>query len=489
MLNLQTVLRGFEENGLKQEKQCNEDEILNKLDMMARREFDREIAEQIFEQCRPTQENLKLVYRLADVSQTLVDASLILSEKIKKAEQQLKQISQNKTICEKQLAETSVYSDTRYLFLTLLCAKNIPLKLKYTNCHIQLNLGVTNQIAKPEQQYDRVNPEFNQDFEFSIPPTTTFLSIQFYIQTNAAPASLWGQAYLQIQQLDDQSVKDMELQLKDPQGRELGASIEIEAQIVLNKHQYLQTQLQKFEQKIYTLENDLNEYRTDLDVVERPFKIKLIKEQSFKQQQNDIFEQFDRNQQMNEIDQQHPYQLQISQHKEQIISALQSEKHLEKFDETPEAPEILQLGVIIFTIYGLITLFVCSAKPSFLDVLVCHGLMFTIFMDRFEPFHLKLVGGGLVASIFYDILWMKQYHLWWESDDQNNPEWGLKAQTLLRFVLVFTYIQFLYKFVVCYYIYQFHRESIDPTKRYIFTIWRIQYKVGKSRDSSTWQSI
>ncbi|CAD8162038.1 unnamed protein product [Paramecium pentaurelia] len=445
MLNLQTVLRGFEENGLKQEKQCNKDEILNKLDMMARREFDREIAEQIFEQCRPTQENLKLVYRLADVSQTLVDASLILSEKIKKAEQQLKQISQNKTICEKQLAETSVYSDTRYLFLTLLCAKNIPLKLKYSNCHIQLNLGVTNQIAKPEQQYDRVNPEFNQDFEFSIPPTTTFLSIQFYIQTNAAPAFLWGQTYLQIQQLDDQSVKDMELQLKDPQGRELGASIELEAQIVLNKHQYLQTQLQKFEQKIYTLENDLNEYRTDLDVVERPFKIKLIKEQSFKQEQNDIFEQFDRNQQMNEIDQQNPNQLQISQHKEQIISALQSEKHLEKFDETPEAPEILQLGVIIFTIYGLITLFVCSAKPSFLDVLVCHGLMFTIFMDRFEPFHLKLVGGGLVASIFYDILWMKQYHLWWESDDQNNPEWGLKAQTLLRFVLVFTYIQFLYK--------------------------------------------
>jgi len=26
------------------------------------------------------------------------------------------------------------------------------------------------------------------------------------------------------------------------------------------------------------LENDLNEYRTDLDVVERPFKIKLFKE-------------------------------------------------------------------------------------------------------------------------------------------------------------------------------------------------------------------
>jgi hypothetical protein len=33
--------------------------------------------------------------------------------------------------------------------------------------------------------------------------------------------------------------------------------------------------------------------------------------------------------------------------------------------------------------------------------------MFTIFMDRFEPFHIKVVGGGLVASIFYDILWMK----------------------------------------------------------------------------------
>ncbi|CAD8173156.1 unnamed protein product [Paramecium octaurelia] len=329
MLNLQTVLRGFEENGLKQEQYFTQDEILHKLDIMAKREFDRGIGEQIFEQCQPIQENLKLFFRLADVSQTLVDASLILSEKIKKAELQLKLISQNKAVCEKQLDETSVYSDTRYLFLTLLCAKNIPLKLKYSNCHIQLTLGVTNQIARPEQQYDRVNPEFNQDFEFQIPPATTSLSLQFYIQTNAAPASLWGQAYLQIQQLDDSAVRDLELQLKDPQGRELGASIEIEAQIVLNKHQYLQTQLQKFEQKIYTLENDLNEYRTDLDVVERPFKIKLFKEQSFKDQKNDIFEQFDQ-QQMNEMDQQNPNYLQASEHKEQIISALQSEKHLDK---------------------------------------------------------------------------------------------------------------------------------------------------------------
>ncbi|CAK73058.1 unnamed protein product (macronuclear) [Paramecium tetraurelia] len=293
---------------------------------------------------------------------------------------------------------------------------------------------------------------------------------------------------MQIQQLDDQALKYLELQFKDLQGRELGASIELEAQIVLNKHQYLQTQLQKFDQKIFTLENDLNEYRTDLDVIERPFKIKLFKEQSFKQQQNEVFEQFDQHPQMNKGDQLNPNKLQTPEHREQIPSVLQSEKHLEQFEETPDAPEILQHGVIIFSLYGLITLFVCSAKPSFLDVLVCHGLMFTIFMDMFETFHLKLVGVGLVASIFYDILWMKQYNFWWFSDDQNNPEWGLKAQTLLRFVLILTYIQFLYKFVVCYYIYQFHRESIDSTKRYSFTIWGIQYKVGRNRNSSYWKS-
>jgi len=28
-------------------------------------------------------------------------------------------------------------------------------------------------------------------------------------------------------------------------------------------------------------------------------------------------------------------------------------------------------------------------------------------MDKFEPFHIKLVGAGLLASILYDILWMK----------------------------------------------------------------------------------
>ena len=78
----------------------------------------------------------------------------------------------------------------------------------------------------------------------------------------------------------------------------------------------------------------------------------------------------------------------------------------------------------IFSIYGLITLFVCSAKPSFLDVLVCHGLMFTVFLDRFEPEHVKLVGLGLMASIIYDILWLSQYHSWWDSTDYNNPEWG-----------------------------------------------------------------
>ena len=37
--------------------------------------------------------------------------------------------------------------------------------------------------------------------------------------------------------------------------------------------------------------------------------------------------------------------------------------------------------------------------------------MFTILMDRFEPLHIKVVGIGLLASILYDILWMKQYHV------------------------------------------------------------------------------
>ncbi|CAD8052960.1 unnamed protein product [Paramecium sonneborni] len=495
MLNLQTVLRGFEENGLKQESLYKADEILAKLDMMGKKEFDREIAEQLFQQCKPTQLNLKLVFRLVDISQTIIDATQLLGEKIKNAELQLKQIQQNKAICESQLAETSVYSDTRYLFLTLLCVKNIPLNLKYTNCHVQLTLGVINQIAKPEAQYDKVNPEFYQDFEFSVPPLISTLQISFYIRTENTLPTLWGQAQLKIQQLDDQVIKQVMLQLQDPVGRMLGSSVEMEAQIVLNKHQYLQTQLQKFEQKIFTLDNDLIEYKHNLEIIEKPFKAKQqSKELNNKQFSSNIFNQqlhTSQNQQqdqnINELDQQLNQLNTPQEQKEQILSILSSEKQLEIQDQTPEAPEILQHGVIIFTIYGLITLFVCSAKPSFLDVLVCHGLMFTILMDRFEPFHIKVVGIGLLASILYDILWMKQYHLWWYSDDQNNPEWGLNAVNLLRFVLIFTYMQFLYKFVVCYYLYQFHRESIDPTKRYVFTIWKIQYKVGKSRESVSWQ--
>ncbi|CAK75316.1 unnamed protein product (macronuclear) [Paramecium tetraurelia] len=496
MLNLQTILRGFEENGLKQESMYKADEILAKLDIMGRKEFDRDIAEQLFQQCKPTQLNLKMVYRLADIGQTIIDAMSIQGEKAKNAELQLRQIQQNKAICENQLAETSVYSDTRYLFLTLLCVKNIPLNLKYTNCHIQLTLGVINQIAKPESQYDKVNPEFNQDFEFSVPPLISTLQIQFFIRTENTLPILWGSAQLKIQQLDDQVIKQVELKLVDPVGRELGSSVEMEAQIVLNKHQYLQAQLQKFEQRIFTLDNDLIEYRNNLEIIERPFKAKqLSKEQTNKQLSSNIFNQQlhtsqnqqEQDQNIYEMDQQQNQLNSPQEQKEQIWSILQSDKQLEIQDETPEAPEILQHGVIIFTIYGLITLFVCSAKPSFLDVLVCHGLMFTILMDRFDPFHIKLVGAGLLASILYDILWMKQYHLWWYSDDQNNPEWGLNAVNLLRFVLIFTYMQFLYKFVVCYYLYQFHRESIDPTKRYVFTIWKIQYKVGKSRESVSWQ--
>ncbi|CAD8060928.1 unnamed protein product [Paramecium sonneborni] len=478
MLNLQTILRGFEENGLKQESLYKIDEILGKLDIMGKKEFDRDIAEQLFQQCKPTQQNLKLCYKLVDIGQTIVDATQLLGEKIKNAELQLKQIQQNKAICESQLAETSVYSDTRYLFLTLTCVKNIPQKLKYSNCHVQLTLGVINQIAKPEQQYDKFNPDFNQDFEFSIPPLISSLSIQFYIRTENTLPTLWGQAQLKIQQLDDQVVKQVMLKLLDPVGRELESIVQMEAQIVLNKHQYLETQLQKFEQKMFTLDNDLIEHKHNLEIIERPFKAKQQqKELNNKYLSSNIFNQqlhTSQNQQdqnIYELDQQQQNQLNTPyEQKEQILSLLQSEKQLEIQDQTPEAPEILQHGVIIFTIYGLITLFVCSAKPSFLDVLVCHGLMFTILMDRFEPFHIKVVGIGLLASILYDILWMKQYHLWWYSDDQNNPEWGLNSVNLLRFVLIFTYI-----------------ESIDPTKRYVFTIWQIQYKVGKSRESVSWQ--
>lgn len=59
------------------------------------------------------------------------------------------------------IARLAHYSDTRYLFVTIVAVNKVPQKLKYNSCYLNLVLGTSSQVVKPLENYDRVDPEFN----------------------------------------------------------------------------------------------------------------------------------------------------------------------------------------------------------------------------------------------------------------------------------------------------------------------------------------
>ncbi|CAD8178551.1 unnamed protein product [Paramecium octaurelia] len=483
MITLKHIEATFERFGFLKNQSLTGNEIQQKMDqMIGTKDMDRDVLNQILAQCHKSiNQNYEQSYRMQDLAQTIHSAIIILGNKLEKIKTDIHTFREKQKKHQTQMSATSNSSEFKHIYLMINSANNISKKISYTDCHLQVALGSQSQRLKPIEHFDKVNPEFNREIEFSIPNNIYILTIQLYTKQNDSPLpTLMGQAQISLSTLEEQ-LKTLKLQLKDPLGKEVGCFIDMQVQLILNRYEYLQNQVGQSGDKIDQLTELNKQVAYQYDLLTRPFrhrheeKITNENGQTSNQQESSFI-------QLKKPEEVAADPLQTSK-----VEINKTDQNSQPEDEYPQAPYDLDLGMTIFSFYGLITLFVCSAKPSFLDVLVCHGLMFTVFLDRFEPEHVKLVGLGLMASIIYDILWLSQYHSWWDSNDQNNPEWGEEASMFLKIILVLTYIQFFYKFLVFYYLYQFYKESLDPVKSYIFKIWNIEYKVGKNRQYVFWQ--
>ncbi|KAM3138709.1 hypothetical protein pb186bvf_009273 [Paramecium bursaria] len=491
MLTLQQIIKKFESKGRKTDLYLPKEQIIECLNEINNKDiYNREVAEQLLDQTPSQIQNLKVIaYRLSDLAQTMIDATNILQDKIKKANAQVQAYKEYRLKIDSQLASTSPSSDERYLYITIIQISNIQLKIRYLSCFLNLVLGQTSHVAKPIQNHDKFNPEFNVEFEFQIPALVPLLCIQFYIINESNTQLLVGQTTLQLQSLEDSNIKELDLAFKDAVGREIQTEVKLEALIVLNKHQHLLSQKQKYDTKIFNFQTDIKEYTDDLNVIMRPFSNDSADDKE--RQKLQIFNAWKKKEEQKEEERQMQYQVlgENQNQSQQVLSVHDAPQEVQAapIEEDYFESDQLNHGIIVFLLYALLTMFICFAKPSFMDFLVSYGMFFVVLLDQFDPSHVKLVGIGLVASIFYDMIWLKQYHLWWTSDDENNPEWGLEAINLLRFVLLLTYMQFLYKFVVCYYLYHFYKASEDPTKQYKFVIWKFEFRVGQHKNLQVWQ--
>ncbi|CAD8107070.1 unnamed protein product [Paramecium sonneborni] len=481
MITLKHIERTFERFDYQKNSVLTGQEIQQKMNkMIGNQDMDSDVLNEILAQCQKTiNKNYEQIYRMQDLAQTIYSAIIILRNKLEKIKSDINTLEENYERKQQQIQATSNRSEIKYVYLMINSANNISKKIQYSDCYLQVSLGTQSQRLKPIEHFDMINPEFNREIEFSIPNNMYILTIQFCTkQSDSTLPTLLGQAQISISSLEEQ-LKPLKLQLKDPLGKEVGCFIDMQVQLILNRNEYLQNQVGLTKDKIKQL-TELNKQVTlQYELLTRPFnQIENINNQNG---QSNIQQEINFNLEKK------PFEVAADPLITSKIDINQTHANSQPENEYPQAPNDLESGMTIFSIYGLITLFICSAKPSFLDLLICYGLLFTVFMDRFEPEHVKLVGLGLIASIIYDILWLSQYHSWWNSTNYNNPEWGQNSALLLKIVLVLTYILFFYKFLVFYYIYLFYKETLDPVKSFSFKIWNIQYKVGKNRQHVFWQ--
>ncbi|CAD8055299.1 unnamed protein product [Paramecium sonneborni] len=477
---INAILSGFQRTGLSQGQAYQREQLFSALDKLSGQLYDRDVAQQLFEQCQPNQRGQ---VQLEDFAQVIMEADKVLKKKINQTEQQIQQYRDELKECQQQAQEQQynqklnpqgVDRDSQ-LIIVIKQAHNIQFS-DFQNSFVIISLD-GNEIQSQMSSGDKYNPMFNQQLNFQIQTGSEEILIKLFVQDRNQRRIQIGQSHLDLGEMHDQQVHSQQLQLINERFQQLQTYLQIECQWIHNKLKYHQEMILKYEQTIQQSLIDIDDYHRDLLTIQQPFLENNLRnnlQQSLKQPQISSFPQqnqaFMYQQQQNYVQQQKPFQSQQQQQNIQI--------HLP--DTTKIEDQIsdeLYYGFILYMMMLLLTLFQCFARPDFLDLILAMLYLIIICRDCFEPTYIKIISALTVLSVVYDIVWISIYKNWWSGTDKTLPTWGEAGDPIVRMTLVFCVFNIILKTALCYILFHYYKES-QENKILLFKFWQFEFHVG-----------
>ncbi|CAD8140848.1 unnamed protein product [Paramecium pentaurelia] len=478
---INSILNGFQRTGLSQGQAYQKEQLFSALDKLTGQLYDRDVAQQLFEQCQPNQRGQ---VQLEDFAQVIIEADKVLKKKLNQTEQQIQQYREELKECQ-QLAQELQYNQKlnpqgvdrdSQLIIVIKQAHNIQYS-DYQYSYVSVGLDGA-EVQTQMSTGDKYNPTFNQQLNFQIQTGSEEILIKLFVQDKNQRRILIGQSHLDLGEMHDQQVHSQQLQLVNDRQQQLQTYLQIESQWIHNKLKYHQEMIVKYEQTIQQSQIDIDDYQRDLLTIQQPFLESNIRnnlQQSLKQPQNYSLPQqnqaFIYQQQQNISPQQKPFSMQPQQ--QQNIQIHQIDPNIVQDELSDE----LYYGFILYMLMLLLALFQCFARPDYLDLILAMLYLIIVCRDCFEPTYIKIVGVLTILSVINDIVWISIYKNWWSGTDKTLPTWGEAGDPIVRMTLVFCVFNIILKTALCYILFHYYKES-QQKKIIVFKFWQFEFQVG-----------
>ncbi|CAK75548.1 unnamed protein product (macronuclear) [Paramecium tetraurelia] len=479
--NVNQVLGAFQRVGLNQGQAYQPDQIYQALDQLTNQAYDRDVANQIYEQCTPNQRGQ---VQIEEFSQILISADAMLKKKIRDTEQQVLQLVEESRDCQRQVKEIKYTQQQNQFGIDTDSSLNLMIKSAsgitnsdFIQSYVSISVDNNEQVAQ-QTGGDKFHPIFNEQFGFQIKTGRENITLSLLIQDRNQKKSLVGQAKIDISQLQDQQVHSLQLQLQSDRQQYATPTIQFDVQWIYNKLKYYQEMISKLEVDIQQHQNDIEDYKRDLFVVQQPFmdnnqrqnlQSSLKPQNSSKVQTNSAL-MYQQQQNQPQIYKPTPPQQSYRQNQDNIQPQYQGEA-------TDELSDEIYYGFILYLLMIVLSMFQCFARPAYVDILLGTMYLLIICRDCFNPEYLKILGAITVFTVVLDIFWIAIYKNWWNGTDKTLPTWGEAGDPIVRITIVFCIFNMILKTALCYIIFHYYKEA-QSNQVLKFKVWQLEFQIG-----------
>ncbi|CAD8191973.1 unnamed protein product [Paramecium pentaurelia] len=450
--------------------------LLRILDNMAQQQFDRELANELFERC-PT--NYKGLVKIEDFIEIIIQADIVLNEKINKANEFI--VKQTE-----ELTKLTNKNRSQVLQIRVIGAKN-------------LHQGLINATNKPyvvvhfnqEKKSSRLahndilNPIWDETFVFPIKTGNeqTYISILTLDSTNNK-SSLIGEIHFGLRELEDQMKHNQWFNIYDRHGQMSSGSLQLELQLLLDESMFYEQAQQVMQQQILNQQEEKDQYENDLKILYSPFQNGVLQPKRL------IIPDAPQLMFVHEFSKPIIYQgdkkVDLTIYKTPQLS---DSRVLQILNQPPESvttvhPEIdyparhdlkqkanygydhvtqdMKLTAILILLYLLSSIYLCWVKTDFVNITIALCTSLIVGLNYFEKNHLNIFAILIILTLLYDVSWLAAYSgVWWNQNKSENPQQESDLITSQRITILVSYFVIFLKITLSCQLWNL-KKNIEP---------------------------
>ncbi|CAK59302.1 unnamed protein product (macronuclear) [Paramecium tetraurelia] len=406
------------------EIEINHDELLSIeqfyrcLDKKLRRQFDRELGDQLYQRMNKSFNNKVTVDEFIKV---FLQAEEILKNKIEGCKKQILDYNKQRkyvsnqfdSIKDSERVNQYGIKEDSYLTVELLEGVNFPAQ------NVSVILKLENQKQEIQQQ-NGPSPQWNKTLNFKISTGLEELQLFFYTINHPNIPQLLGTVTLSLSHLTNQTKIEDCCQLFNKNGQQTQTKIKLRSQWIFNESKSLCHQIEVCNDQIKTAQDDLIDFEKDLATLYEPFPnyVQLIRSI----EKEDLA-----------INHQPPNTLVMTP-----INNVSSQYDYK-----------LYTRLSILVVMGL-SVFICFGKSQFLDLVICFFFIIEFEFNRLYKQRLIYYSIAVGISLLCDLVWAIKYSRgFWGSEDSETDKYYVIEKGPNRLALILLFVSFIFKLILC----------------------------------------